>query len=85
MRRSINDSDRHTRLLVAALLWLCSGSVLLVTTLVPAHTELFGWTPFFWLFIAPLVVALALEPKLPCQLLGLRRTRRRNSAQLIWN
>ena len=85
MRRSINDSDRHTRLLVAALLWLCSGRVLLVTTLVPAHTELFGWTPFFWLFIAPLVVALALEPKLPRQLLSLRRPRRRNSAQLIWN
>jgi cytochrome c biogenesis factor len=85
MRRSINDSDRHTHLLAAALLWLCSGSVLLVTTLVPAHTELFGWTPFFWLFIAPLVVALALEPRLPRQLLGLRRPRRRNSAQLIWN
>ncbi|HET7330520.1 hypothetical protein [Dyella sp.] len=84
MRHSIDDSDRHTRLLAAALLWLCSGSVLLVTTLVPAHTELFGWAPFFWLFIAPLVVALALEPTLPRQLLNLCKLRRRNNAQLIW-
>jgi len=85
MRRSIIETDRHSRLLAAALLWLFGGSVLLVTTLVPAYTELFGWTPFFWLFIAPLVVALALEPKLPRQLLSLRRPRRRNSSQLIWN
>ena len=85
MRRSINDADRHSRLLAAALLWLFSGSVLLLTTLVPAYTELFGWTPFFWLFMAPLVVALALEPTLPRQLLSLRKSRRRNGSQLIWN
>ena len=85
MRPSSPESDRHSRLLAAALLWLFGGSALLVTTLVPPHTDLFGWTPFFWLFIAPLVVALALEPKLPRQLLSACKPRRRNGSQLIWN
>lgn len=84
MRPSI-DTGRHPRLLAAALLWLLSGSLLLATTLVPAHTELLGWTPFFWLFAAPLSVALTLEPRLPRQLLSLRKSRRRNTSQLIWN
>ena len=85
MRRQPIDASRHPRLLVAALLWLCMGSVLLATTLVPAHTELLGWTPLFWLCLAPLSVALTLQPKLPRQLLRLRQSRRRNPAQLIWN
>ncbi|GLQ91361.1 hypothetical protein [Dyella acidisoli] len=79
------DPNRHPRLLAAALLWLFGGSVLLVTTLVPAYTVLLGWTPFFWLFVAPLAVALTLEPKLPRLLLSMRRPRRRNTSQLIWN
>lgn len=79
------DPSRHPRLLAAALLWLVGGSLLLATTLVPAHTDLFGWTPFFWLFVAPLAVALTLEPRLPRHLLSLRKPRRRNTSQLIWN
>ena len=85
MRSKPIDPSRHPRLLAAALLWLFAGSVLLATTLVPAHTELFGWATFFWLFVAPLAVALTLEPKLPRLLLSMRRPRRRNTSQLIWN
>jgi hypothetical protein len=76
----------HERLLGAALLWLLAGAVLLLTTLVPLHTDALGWTPAFWLIGAPLVVLLALEPSLPRQLLALRlRPRRRPAAALIWN
>jgi len=39
----------------------------------------------FWLLWAPLAVTLTLEPKLPRRLLALRRSRRRNTAHLIWN
>ncbi|WP_233840253.1 hypothetical protein [Dyella sp. 2HG41-7] len=85
MHRNAIDSSRHARLLAASLLWWFGGSLLLATTLVPAHTELLGWTPFFWLFIAPLAVALTLEPRLPRQLLNVRRQRRRTTSQLIWN
>ncbi|HKT29840.1 hypothetical protein [Dyella sp.] len=79
------DTSRHPRLLATALLWLFAGSLLLATTLIPAHTDLLGWTPFFWLFVAPLAVALTLEPRLPRQLLSLRKQRRRTTSQLIWN
>jgi len=75
----------HERLLGAALLWLLAGSALLLTTLVPVHTDVLGWTPAFWLVGAPLVVLLALEPSLPRQLVTLLRPRRRSAAQLIWN
>jgi hypothetical protein len=84
MRPQPLDLDRRSKLLAIALLWWLAGSILLASTLVPAHTEWLGWTPFFWLFVAPLAVALTLEPRLPRQLLSLRRPRR-NSAQLIWN
>lgn len=79
------DSDRRSRLLAASLLWLLVGSVLLATTLVPAYTELLGWSPLFWLLCAPLAVALTLEPGLPRQLLALCRPRRRNASSLIWH
>lgn len=85
MRQPIIDTDRRSRLLAASLLWLCGGSLLLLSTLVPAHTALLGWAPMFWLLWAPLAVTLTLEPKLPHQLLALRRSRRRNTAHLIWN
>ena len=75
----------HERLLGAALLWLLAGAALLLTTLVPVHTDVLGWTPAFWLLGAPLVVLLALEPSLPRQLLALLRPRRRSAARLIWN
>lgn len=84
--RPSTRTAHHERLLGAALLWLLAGAALLLTTLVPAHTHTFGWTPAFWLVGAPLVVLLALEPSLPRQLLGLLvRSRRRPAARLIWN
>jgi uncharacterized membrane protein len=79
------DPSRHPRLLATALLWWFAGSLLLATTLIPAHTDLLGWTPFFWLFVAPLAVMLTLEPRLPRHLLSLRKSRRRPTSQLIWN
>ena len=83
--RPNTDTTRHEHLLGGALLWLLGGLLLLVTTVVPAHTASLGWTPAFWLLAAPLTVLLALEPALPRQLLALARPRRRTAAQLIWN
>jgi hypothetical protein len=84
--RPTNRTAHHERLLGGALLWLLAGAALLLTTLVPLHTDAWGWTPAFWLIGAPLVVLLALEPSLPRQLLGLRfRSRRRPASALIWN
>jgi hypothetical protein len=85
MHPQVVDSNPRARLLIASLLWLSVGSVLLLTTLVPAHTDFLGWTPMFWLLWAPLAVTLTLQPKLPRHLLALRRSRRRNTSQLIWN
>lgn len=62
MRTHSTASMDHQRLFIGATLWLLAGSFLLLTTLLPAHTELFGWTPLFWLFGAPLSVLLVLEP-----------------------
>jgi hypothetical protein len=76
---------RHQRLLGAALLWLLAGAVLLLTTLVPVHSEQWGWTPAFWLVAAPLSVLLVLEPSLPRQLLALARARRRPARSAVWN
>lgn len=81
----ITRTAHHERLLGAALLWLLGGAALLLTTLVPVHTDALGWTPAFWLVGAPLVVLLALEPSLPRQLLTLLRPRRRSASRLIWN
>lgn len=85
MRSHTDKSDPRARLLALSLLWLLAGSVLLVSTLVPAHNPWLGWTPFFWLFVAPLSVALTLEPGLPRQLLSLCKPRRRRASALIWN
>lgn len=68
----------HQRLLGAAMLWLCAGSFLLITTLMPVYTDMLGWTCTFWLVGAPLIVLLTLEPSLPRQLLALRRHRQRS-------
>jgi hypothetical protein len=77
------DDGRHSRLMVATLLWLLGGMVLLATTLVPAHTALLGWAPTFWLLLAPLAVLLTLDPSLPRQLLALMQPRRRTAAHWL--
>jgi hypothetical protein len=85
MRQPHIDHDRQPRLLAVTVLWLLAGSVLLLTTLVPAHTALLGWAPTFWLLVAPLAVLLTLDPTLPRQLLTLRRTRRHNASRWLWH
>ncbi|WP_266157263.1 hypothetical protein [Dyella silvatica] len=75
MRLQAMDTRRHQRLLGIALLWLIVGAALLLSTLVPVHTALLGWTPAFWLLLAPLSLLLTLEPSLPRQLLALRHRR----------
>lgn len=67
------------------MLWLLSGGALLLTTLVPLHTELLGWAPAFWLLGAPLVVLLVLEPALPRLLLTLCRPRRHTLHAAVWH
>jgi hypothetical protein len=74
----------HQRLLLAALSWMLGGLVLLLTV-VPMHTRMFGWAPAFWLVGAPLIVLLVLEPSLPRQLLALRRQRHSASRHLVWH
>jgi len=85
MRTPALSSPHHQRLLGAAVLWLLGGGALLLSTLVPAHTDLLGWTPAFWLVGAPLVVLLALEPSLPRQLLALCRPHRRMVRSVAWH
>ena len=85
MHAQTSSSVHHQRLLGAAVLWLLGGSVLLLTTLIPAHTELLGWTPAFWLLGAPLVVLLALEPALPRHMLALWRAPRRVARGAVWH
>ncbi|MEO5831153.1 MAG: hypothetical protein ABIQ36_11375 [Rhodanobacter sp.] len=85
MRTQVLPSPRHQRLLGATVLWLFAGSALLLSTLVPVHTELLGWTPAFWLLGAPLVVLVALEPALPRPLLALCRPRRRAAHWANWH
>ena len=85
MRTSIDASRHHHRLLGATLCWLLGGAALLLTTLVPPHTGWLGWTPAFWLVVAPLLVLLALEPTLPRQLLLLCRPPRRVARGTIWH
>ena len=51
-------------LVAGAGLWLTLGSLLLVLTPLPAHTDALGWAPLFWLLLAPL-----------CMLGGLRLRR----------
>lgn len=85
MRQQPSQNAHHQRLLAAAMLWLIGGSALLLTTLIPMHTDLLGWAPAFWLLGAPLIVLLALEPSRPRAWLANRRPRRRASHGLIWH
>ena len=86
MRPQLLPATPRPRLLAATLLWLLGGSALLLTTLVPMHTDLLGWTPTFWLLGAPLIVLLALEPRLPRQWLLLSaRPRRHAPDRVVWH
>ncbi|GAA0701254.1 hypothetical protein ISN75_22175 [Dyella marensis] len=85
MRTQTSDAARHHRLAAGALLWLLAGAVLLLTTLVPARTDLLGWTPAFWLLGAPLALLLVLEPRLPRDLLALVLRRRPRARQAVWH
>ena len=48
-------------LAAGAILWWLLGAFLLTLTPLPAHTDTLGWTPLYWLLLAP-----------PCMLAGLR-------------
>ncbi|MBT2117735.1 hypothetical protein KK141_17020 [Dyella sp. LX-66] len=85
MRTQTSDAARHHRLAAGALLWLLAGAVLLLTTLVPARTDLLGWTPAFWLLGAPLALLLVLDPRLPRDLLALALRRRPRARQAVWH
>lgn len=43
-------------LAAVSLLWLLFGSFVLALTPFPAHTAALGWSPLFWLLVAPLCV-----------------------------
>ncbi|HZX71943.1 MAG TPA: hypothetical protein VFE77_14105 [Rhodanobacter sp.] len=83
MRTQAFDSSHHQRLVAATVLWLCAGGFLLLTTLVPAHTALLGWTPTFWLLGAPLIVLLALDPRVPRELVRRRHVRRLHAIHAV--
>ena len=86
MRSSaLSTQQYHQRLLGAATLWLLLGSALLLTTLVPAYTELLGWSAAFWLVGAPLIVLFTLEPSLPRQWLARRHSRHQALRMVMWH
>lgn len=50
-------------------LWLLLGGFLLGLTPLPAHTAALGWTPLYWLLLAPLCVLAGLRlRRLACPL-----------------
>ncbi|WP_049621326.1 hypothetical protein [Frateuria defendens] len=52
-------------LALAATAWLLLGAFLLALTPLPAHTERLGWTPLFWLLLAPLCMLAGLALRRP--------------------
>jgi hypothetical protein len=54
---------------LAALAWLTAGTLLLLLTPVSARSETWGWTPLFWLVLAPASILVAMQPRLPLALL----------------
>ncbi len=86
MRQPLLPSPYQQGLLAAAIGWLSVGSFLLLTTLVPSHTSLLGWTPTFWLLGAPMIVLLALDPRRPQRLLMHRRSARVRAIHgVVWH
>ncbi|MDF3983845.1 hypothetical protein P3W24_18025 [Luteibacter sp. PPL201] len=62
-------SPRRIRALIA-LAWLAVGTAVLLLTPLSAHSDTLGWTPVFWLVLAPASVLVAMQPRLPLALLG---------------
>lgn len=62
-------SPRRIRALIA-MAWLAVGALLLLLTPLSAHSEALGWSPVFWLLLAPASVLVAMRPRLPLELLG---------------
>lgn len=62
-------SPRRLRALIA-LAWLVGGALLLLLTPLSGHSETLGWTPAFWLLMAPASVLVAMNPGLPMSLLA---------------
>ena len=63
MNAFIRDFPRW--LALAAMVWLLLGSFVLALTPLPAHTEQLGWSPLFWLLLAPLCVLAGLRLRRP--------------------
>jgi hypothetical protein len=53
-------TPRRTLALIA-LAWLACGTLVLLLTPLSGRSELLGWTPTFWLLLAPLSVLAALR------------------------
>ncbi|MEO7051683.1 MAG: hypothetical protein ABI128_08460 [Rhodanobacter sp.] len=86
MRAELPCSVHHRRLFAATVLWLLAGGLALLSTLIPPHTALLGWTPVFWLLAAPLIVLLALEPRLLQRLLKRPRRPHLSAMQgVVWH
>jgi hypothetical protein len=56
-----SSSSFSQALAAASLLWLLFGCFVLTLTPVPAHTANLGWSPLFWLLVAPLCVLAGLR------------------------
>lgn len=67
----MNDtlSPRRVRALIA-LAWLAVGALVLLLTPLSGHSETLGWTPAFWLLMAPASVLVAMKPGLPVSLVA---------------
>ena len=67
----MNDtlSPRRVRALIA-MAWLALGTLLLLLTPLSGHSDSLGWTPVFWLMLAPASVLVAMKPGLPLSLLA---------------
>lgn len=62
-------TPRRTLALIA-LAWLAGGMLLLLLTPLSGRTDALGWTPLFWLLLAPMSVLVTLKPRLPLDLLA---------------
>ena len=62
-------SPRRLRALIA-LAWLACGALLLLLTPLSGHSDTLGWTPAFWLLLAPASILVAMKPGLPMSLLA---------------